>query len=681
MASGDSALARGDTTAAIEAYERATQRDFHNALAHLKAAILMLSRHRQGDLNDPRFARAEEHAKLARRFQDDSPEFIATLAAAVQLPVLPWIQAMLPRAADSAMKHPTPDNAFLIYMASYSREARDGYEAWSRPAVPGSGWPDEDRVYDDGSIARILDAQGGSSNARAEAYLRAALTGSPGLMPAGTSLIVQLVNGRRWEEAIEASRRLVRAVPDSGRIWALLGLSLTRANRWREAQAAFDTALSRMDAKQRDPFDNLGQLLTPPDSARFVHASPAARARTRDIYWRAWQPLDLTDLNEARTEFYARVTNARLLTGESPRMNRRSYSYGLSQQRVADAVRWGPKQAWADTDGRLLWLYPHSRLRALYHWLGGDPDPSLRGNLNEVYRRALMLLPATFDNVPAYYNMDTVDVQVAEFRADTRGTTDVAVFGFVPAGRMSATAPHIELDLKTAAIVKDSAMADVLRVPQDDRFIGGDTAVIQHRTWTMNLKPNGYVLRLEALMPAIDRAGRHQSPLDVRSFDADTLMMSDLVMAGRLTPRDSTPRSWRDFFIEPSSGRLTPTQPLGLLWEVYNLAPDASGIVRYHVDLRVTVKDVERHGLLSIIPGTLGDWLGLSAKGDDAAALGYNRQAIANGNHRYVDYLTLNLTDAPQASYEIEIRITDQVRHTFVADVRHLVVTRTPLIR
>jgi len=131
----------------------------------------------------------------------------------------------------------------------------------------------------------------------------------------------------------------------------------------------------------------------------------------------------------------------------------------------------------------------------------------------------------------------------------------------------------------------------------------------------------------------------------------------------------------------PSAGRFKPDDPVGLLWEIYNLTPDSLGVAHYTVDVRFTVTNVERRGFAARIFGGLGDAVGLSARGDEQVALGYDREVEATPGGRQVEYLMVELEGAPVAEYGITITVTDQVANTSVEALRRIVVTERPLTR
>jgi len=239
----------------------------------------------------------------------------------------------------------------------------------------------------------------------------------------------------------------------------------------------------------------------------------------------------------------------------------------------------------------------------------------------------------------------------------------------------------VEMPFQAAAIVKDGLLRDVVRNRQDGTVTGGDSLQIEHRMWRLPLRPAPYYLRVENRLPSLDRGARSSNAIQIYPFGTDSLTMSDVVVAENVSPKDSAPQRWSDFFVQPSAGRLLPGAPIALLWEVYNLTPDSTGTARYHVELRIDVKEVERRGFFAKILGGVRDAVGMSARGDDQVALAFDRQAKATPGGTYVDYLKVDLQNAPEATYGIHLTITDQVGHHVVQKLRQVMVTKSALTR
>ena len=534
---------------------------------------------------------------------------------------------------------------------------------------------------------------GGDDRRAAEERLRAALVAQPRHVAAAGLLTVLLGEERRWAEAATVGRTLVRAAPDSGRAWAVLGAAQAREGRWNEAQAAFDTALARMSAAEAAPYRNLGLILKAMDQVRFQSMSPAQRAQLDAVYWAVSQPLFLSAVNEPRVEFFTRLTYV---------IHRWSDPFrgqpGYESDRGAVYLRYGPPDIWATFErGRvsgldaasvlenertaIVWVYQASQLRFMFSLTPGFGRTTFAGDFRSFYDEARGLFPVRFDNVPAVAEMDTILVQFAQFRGEGGESTELGIYSFMPIGRMVRGATVRELELVSAAIVRDGRMRDVQRDRRQETVRADDSLLIEQRSFRFEMQPAEYLLRLEARLPALERAARSTSQLAIRSYGPDSLMLSDVLVAERVAPRDSTFDRWRDFLLIPSVGRFMPDAPVGLLWEIYNLTPDSTGTARYTVDVRITVQNIERKGFAARILGGIGDAMGLTARGDEAVALTYDRSATVRPGGTQVEYLSVQLEDAPKAEYAISLTVTDRISGATREALRRIVVTDTPFGR
>lgn len=700
LAAGDSLIATGDTTAAIAAYEAAAGTTPLGAEAHYRAALLYMTRYVAGEQLSAVRGKAEAHLRAASRAQPDSAKYWLALAEVMRTSNLTTIRMQVAGLVNRAIKAARRFGSDALAAAEY----RAGRISWERYEQLGHQYiftgeantiDDQQAMGDWKYVQRFFEQQvtpdsghpGEADLDDAETHLRDALKADPRAVDAAGLLIVAMGEGNRWQEAYDQARALVRAAPDSGRAWALEGLTLARRNRWAQAQAVFDTALQRMTPAQRAPYLNLGLILKSVDDARFHDMTAAQRAQLRHLYWTVTQPLFLDSLNQPRTEFYARLTYVDHRWSDPLRGYR-----GYESDRGAVYVRYGPPDIWA-TFGRehmsqnnalnsleserntIMWVYKRSELRFIFSLTPGFARAVFVGDFKSFYAAARKLMPVRFDNVPAVSQMDTVLVQFAQFRGNQPDSTDLAVYGFMPIGRMAYGIGVDSVRLVTAAVLKNIRMNDVRRVRRVETIPAGDTLQIEHRSWRFELAPAQYLLRVEAELPAAERAARSSSALKLRHYGTDSLMLSDVVVANRLAPRDSSYKRWTDFLVSPSIGQIRPNQPVSLLWEIYNLVPDSTGVAHYTVTLRITVKEVERHGFAARILGGIGDAVGLSARGDNQVSLEYPASApVAPGGTR-VEYLTVNLDNAPEATYAVYLTVTDKATGRSVTARRQFRVT------
>ncbi|MDH5196911.1 MAG: hypothetical protein OEY20_06635, partial [Gemmatimonadota bacterium] len=178
-----------------------------------------------------------------------------------------------------------------------------------------------------------------------------------------------------------------------------------------------------------------------------------------------------------------------------------------------------------------------------------------------------------------------------------------------------------------------------------------------------------------------DRGARGMETLTVRDYPTGAVALSDVLAAGRIQPRDSLARRWSDFFIEPNGGRFVPGDSVALLWEIYDLAADSNGLAHFDVQLRLTVDAIERRSFAAQIVGGVSDAMGLSAVGDDQVALDYDRRAAVGPNGTVVEFVTVELRDAPEGRYTIEVLVRDRLTGAMARRERVMLVNRSPPAR
>jgi GWxTD domain-containing protein len=432
-----------------------------------------------------------------------------------------------------------------------------------------------------------------------------------------------------------------------------------------------------MTPRDRAPYRDLGRIMRRADRLRWDAAGDTARALLDSLFWQAARPLALTDRNEVQAEFYARLTYADHRWSD-PWLRFRGQETDIGSVYVA----YGPPDLWMVFDReRIVWIYRPSRFRFEFALTAGYTRARFAGQSREGLRVAREESPARFDNVPLHRTLDTVLVQVSQFRASA-DTTAVVIFGAIPLARIGEGAPRIAgLEFASGAVMTDSVGREVRRDRRSETVRDAGPDGVVHRSWRLALPPGSYLLRAEAHLPALDRGARGMEPVAVRAYPQGPLALSDVLTATRLQPRDSLARRWRDFLIEPNGGRFLPGDSLALLWEVYDLVPDAGGLAHFDVELRITVEAIERRSFLAQIVGGLGDAMGMTAEGDDRVALTYARQAAVGADGAVAEFVTVELRDAPEGRYTVGITVRDRATGAVASRERSITVSRDPPAR
>jgi len=678
----------GDTVGALAMLEGLIHENVRNAEAHFVAGRIYLARQNPDDRVSAPRRKAEEHFRYATRFEPDSAKYwlaLADLFRSVDLTTLRiQVNGLVGKAEDAARQ--TGDAARLAD-AQYrlARAAWERYEHFGRRYAP----LEADRqlavpaVFDrwqywqeflDRGVREVPVAS--EDLVEAEGNLWDILRLRRSDIPSTGLLVVLLGETYRWEETVPVAQRLVRLVPDSGRAWALLGLAYARTGRWREANATFDSAFTRMSDADIAPYRDLGQIMRHANRIQWEQAGAVEQAGLDSLYWRVAQPLVLTGTNEVQAEFYARITYT-----EHRWSDRWLRFRGYETDIGAVYIRFGPPDFWMVFDrSRIVWVYAQTHFRFQFTLTPGYTRARFAGESREGLRVAQEESPARFDNIPLYRMLDTILVQVAQFRG-SGDTTAVAVFGAIPITRMTDSVPIADLPMMTGAVVTDDAGNELQRDRRREVVRDAGVDGVVHRSWRLALTKGSYLLRAEAFVPPLERGARGMETVDVRTYPTGPLDLSDILVAGRVAPRDSAPARWSDFLIEPNGGRFRPGDSVALLWENYDLQRDSTGSAHYTVDLRFTVEAIARRSLFAQVVGGVADAMGLSAVGDDQVSIRYERSAAVPETGILPEYLTVDLHDAPEGRYTIAVTVTDLLAGTTMTRARTLLVNRDPPAR
>jgi GWxTD domain-containing protein len=677
--------AAGDTAGAIAAAERVLRADRRNAEAHYLAGRLYLSRHVEGARVSAPRRKAEEHFRYATRFAPDSARYWLALADLFRAEDVVTVRSQVPGLVGNAVAAlgPAPSDSltaevgFRVARVQWERHEHYGRRHAAADAGEAAIPPDlfaEWKYWEEFFERRVREVPvSGESLARAEAALWQVLQVRPADVRCAGLLAVALGETGRWEEAVPVARRLVRAVPDSGRAWAILGLAYARTGRWRESEAAFDTALARMTPPDAAPYRDLGRIMRRAERLRWDTLPEAGRLPFDSLYWRVAQPLVLSDRNEVQAEFYARLTYVEHRWSD-PWIGYRGHETDIGTVYVA----YGPPDDWMVFErARIIWIYRTSHFRFQFSLTPGYARARFAEESREALRLAREASPARFDNVALYRTLDTILVQAAQFR-DRADRTSVLVFGAIPVARMVNAVPLADLELTTGAIVTDSVGRELQRDRRTEVVRPAAADDLLHRSWRLALPTGTYLLRAEAHLPVVERGARGMEALDVRLFPPGPLALSDVLAADRVEPRDSLARRWRDFFLEPNGGRFLPGDSVALLWEIYDLTPDSLGMADFDVQLRITVDAIERRSVIAQIVGGLADAAGLTAEGDDRVTLDYTRRALVGPDGTVAEHVTVELRDAPEGRYTITVTVLDRRTGAIATRERAVLVRREP---
>jgi GWxTD domain-containing protein len=403
--------------------------------------------------------------------------------------------------------------------------------------------------------------------------------------------------------ALQAAFRALRSDPGRSEARLAVAHAWYRSGLLREADSVFRVTIPRLERKVRERYDDISPVATERDTAILRRLPAADRAAFVERFWQENDPDPTTPENEARLEYWARVTQAYFLFFDARR--------GGWDERGEVFVRYGPpaemqynpggrRMSWAFGTGPefpanlLVWNYPElgmqvtleDRLLSGHYLLPvsrySDPDPlpdpdSLAKCANALGTRGgrgvFHLLPPGAKPLP-------LEGLVARFEGGT-GPRVLAQFE-VPGGPAdSVWADWVVLDSARVVRVRASLPLGPSACAAETRRVGEFAA---------DLEPGPYVVSV-AVRDGAGRRGILRTPVELAAASS-SLALSDVVIACGTPSVGAVPVR-----IEPNPGaRVAGAAPLTAYFEIYHLQPGGDGLARfeYVYTVRATAPDT-RH--------------------------------------------------------------------------------------
>ena len=254
-------------------------------------------------------------------------------------------------------------------------------------------------------------------------------------------------------------------------------------------------------------------------------------------------------------------------------------------------------------------------------------------------------------------------MSVADFRGNGRDTRLDAFIG-IPwtALKTQKRGTQISASVNRMWVLFDAQGTEIARDSLNTRATQPETVDDPGVLWvdqvTTEVKPGHYLMAVRVSDPASGKLQIHRQLVDVEAYNAPTLMVSDLVVAGKIATIEARTKGKfiRDELevLPLPSHTFAPEQPVYLYYKVYNLFRDDTGQTHYRVDYAVRGSKNASARLLKGI-GTL---LGISEK-QEGVQVSYEHRGNTETEPVYV---ALNVAAKPGQKLTIGVTVTDLIR-------------------
>ena len=691
----DSLAANGDTARAVALLDSAVRRNKRDAAAWHRLGLLQWNQARSA--RNPNFMKdqkkirlliaADTALRLATKLAPDSARYWLSLSRFnIQSGVSTMRFASTGQARDGMSAAERSGETLLL------AEAADmaGMAAWrSYDAIANRGLPSgmskvqlennnnwnrkNARDYVNSIATKIEPPTGDNDHATALGYFSRAVAADSSNLRYSRHLYMAYAERKQWQDLATVAARRASQFPLDFQAQLALGLAYHRLANEKGATQAFDSAFVLMDETDANRLKNLSRILRPRaskqmpgqvgDSASWATLPSAQRDGLEAMFWMMSDPLALTQENEFRLEFLARVVFAdfRWTIDE---MDLR----GADTDRGDVYVRYGPPDfemtlPGSTTDSRtrldggvtLVWDY-NSKLTFFF-----DLQPGFATGRVSMFDRNYVeqlrdAVPVSFANVPASRLLDTIPMRITRFRSGA-DSSDAVIAARVPidslirANALDRVPVDVDLRIFDQFVKVRGMESDQLIFARDS-----STAPLD-RAWTRRVGPGINVVRVEALQADSKRGARAMTRLEPTTNVG--FGMSDVLLGSKPELRDGVtmPSRWRDVAITPSVGSFARNSAIGLLWEMYDLVP-RDGMTKYRV--AITVEREDRMGAVGFavrVLDNVGRAVGRSQQSRDRFTIAFERQGGAVPVQ--VEYLSLDMTQAPTGGYRLRVEVTD----------------------
>jgi GWxTD domain-containing protein len=691
----DSLAANGDTARAVALLDSAVRRDKRDAAAWHQLGLLLWNQARSArnpdimkDVKKIRMlSAADTSLRLATKLAPDSGRFwlslsrfnlqsgVSTMRFASTGQAREVITAA-ERMGDKVMLAEAADMAGMGAWRRYDAQANRGLPTgFSKIVVPTGMQRRLARDYVNTIASKILPPTGDADHAEAlDLFSRAVGADSSNLMYS-RHLYMAYMERKRWNDVVAVASMRARQFPLDFQSQLALGLAYHRLANEKGATIAFDSAFALMDESEANRLKNLVRILRPrsragskaaeqvADSASWAKLPLSQREGLEAMFWMMSDPLALTQENEFRLEFLARVVYADFRWTVDD-LNLR----GADTDRGDVYVRYGPPDfemtiPGSTTDGRqrldgeitLFWDYTNS-FSFFFDLKPGYATGRLALFDRDYVEQMNDVVPVSFANVPVTRLLDTIPMRIARFRS-AADSTDALIAVSVPIDSLvrgnSLERVPVDIDLR----VFDQFVR--VRGMESDQitFARDSSNGTLGRLWSRRLGPGINVVRVEALQSDSKRGARAMARLDPATNVG--FGMSDVLLGNKPELRSGvvTPSRWRDIAITPSVGSYARGSSLGLLWEMYDLVPK-DGQTKYRVAITVERSDRDGVGGFTLrVLDNLGRAVGRAQQSRDRFTISFDRQGGALPV--LVEYLSLDMTQAPSGGYRLRVEVTD----------------------
>jgi GWxTD domain-containing protein len=525
--------------------------------------------------------------------------------------------------------------------------------------------------------------------AEAERLLRSAIGLAPRMAEAYHHLAGLYFDAQRYHKMADLLNRAVKHVA-SADVFLFLGLARHQLGQTDSAMQAYQHALQLMPPQDRAFFYSLQPVLSPDSLKVYEKAPDSVKTQIQQRFWKARDPLFLTEANERLLEHFGRIAYANLRYSV-PGKN----IVGWKTDRGKTLIRFGNPRTQVRTRADLgTTPTGHIKLNPSQEtWNYGDfyinfSDAFMNGNYTFawgdfetdgkwVFEHKIRKEPERYVFPHGGWRLELPHI-IAQFRspedstnANSNHTLVEIYFGLADSSlrEVRSTAEGYRQFALHRGLFFFDANWNEIRQWQENRTLSFSAAqnapapnyLIDR--WPVQMPPGAYHLSLEVLDQRSGHSGAERKMIVIEDFSGEQLQMSSVVLASAAT-KTSDEENFKlalyqkdDVYFVPSLfHKFSADTPIDVYYEVYNLTLDVNGQSRYRIDYVVETLQ-ENKSLVSRAFDRLGQLL---RRGERQVAITSSFESTGNQRREKLCH-SIAMLGHPAGQHHLTIRLTDEI--------------------
>ena len=470
-------------------------------------------------------------------------------------------------------------------------------------------------------------------------------------------LAVVFCQKKNYDEAKLILEKIKEGSFDSTRVFLLYAYLQHRMKNYRQADKYFEKGLDLTSAEERNIYEDIELLLSGEQKKEHNQLDEEGKLKFRQKFWTSIDPDPSTEINERKLEHYSRIVYSDI-NFSLPVPNVR----GALSDRGKTCIKFGEPDFKQYEMGDFL---DRGMVPSKWHWFYNNQGKSFSLTFENAFQNYNFVIPyeenftsftiqSLSATTPQLYDFDYGGellkclYQIYQFKGK-EGKTNLDVVYAIPNSELK----FASFDKLSQAIIEEKYIAtnlDGQKVREEASKKGflvstshiADSNLLVTNLFSFDLPAGDYQLAWSIRDSSSKKIAVLKLPLEVDNFSLDSLGLSSIILADKISPDTKEDFVRQGYSIFPNFNHtFYAREKLKIYFETYNLKKDWEGKTYYQSECTVS----------SLKKGRKGEAKRTKIVSQSLKNRGINTDELEN--------FSLSLMDAQTGEYELTIKIAD----------------------